>query len=456
MKRVVLVLVLFLSFSTQSYALFGEDGFLSGMATLIAKWGSGALDVMGKVVVGDLNGAGKKIDSLMKNEEEREEKKIELLQSIGTTLELQKKENEGWFKYIGRKYDEGKDVAKETLQAINDFERTKQKWQEYSQRSSQWLESFLNGDLPPEDYLSTFANLEDIFTSMTKEEKQAVNNKIIGQEADINFGQATNQDLDEVAKTLDEYGLDASNELEEIKQLKDSRDQMTISIASLNVEITDLNNQKMKLVEKVNELRTIRNGQPIMIGQDRVTIDPVQKEQIISSLKVQIANCDQLIKMRHDEMESKRLKLSNSNSKIKSKEMSIKSNLEALSMKMLTEIIGQKTRLKWANTLDQATLLMMQQQVADEVSGIFSMRTKDWNKKYLTKGLLLGQVNHQNLKVDVKEVVGTQTYKNLKSNKLKDLLAGFKSIEQHATSEIKKTISKTFMGFWMKKGKKDD
>jgi hypothetical protein len=168
MKKLIIIMMI-VNFS---YPFFGVDGLLTGTATLIAKWGTGALDVMSNIAVGDIDGAGKKIDSLLNNDREIEQRKINLLESIGTTLELQKKENEGWFRFMGRKYDESKDVAIDTLRAINEYERTKQKWQEYSQRSGQWLESFLNGELPSEQYLSTFADLEDIYLSMTKAEKK--------------------------------------------------------------------------------------------------------------------------------------------------------------------------------------------------------------------------------------------------------------------------------------------
>jgi hypothetical protein len=120
---------------------------------------------------------------------------------------------------------------------------------------------------------------------------------------------------------------------------------------------------------------------------------------------------------------------------------------------MLTEIIGRRTQIKWAETLDKATLQMMQQQVADELSGLFAMNTNEWNQRYLTKGLLLGQVNKEELQIDLKEVLGERTYQYMKSENLKQLLTAFKELENKAEPQIKQSIAKTGRNNWFRRNK---
>jgi hypothetical protein len=166
-----------------------------------------------------------------------------------------------------------------------------------------------------------------------KSRKKAVQERITGNKADLNYTQATNQELEEVSETLSKYGMDISLDVQEIVKLKQARDSLALTISDLNHEIEFLNEQKRIVIEKVNQLRTMDKSQAYLDNK-RVTIDSIQKEQLIVSLKQQISNYDQQVKLRHDEMQKKRIQLTQTIAKIETKETSIKIQLEGLNMRM--------------------------------------------------------------------------------------------------------------------------
>jgi hypothetical protein len=127
--------------------------------------------------------------------------------------------------------------------------------------------------------------------------------------------------------------MDISLDVQEIVKLKQARDSLALTISDLNHEIEFLNEQKRIVIEKVNQLRTMDKSQAYLDNK-RVTIDSIQKEQLIVSLKQQISNYDQQVKLRHDEMQKKRIQLTQTIAKIETKETSIKIQLEGLNMRM--------------------------------------------------------------------------------------------------------------------------